>query len=255
MRLIPPLKGIKSRPLYPQSDDIYFTQHYGNVWIADRDMVINGKQIKAGDNVYQVAFGMPFHNGDDIAAPLGTEIIACHNARVIESVTKDTGLGLRVCIAWEADGFTWVAVHGHLQKSAFPEIPWNFDSQVQVQAGEAIGFVNSTGFSTGNHLHFMGYQYKDGIRLNTNNGVNGAITLWPYVKENFMEPLQVLGEQTIVLKNLDGKFLQVATSPELYPTVAKIFGLEGHTLESVTRAEVDANLVGEAQAGINFRLL
>jgi murein DD-endopeptidase MepM/ murein hydrolase activator NlpD len=82
MRLIPPLKGIKSRPLYPQSDDIYFTQHYGNVWIADRDMVINGKQIKAGDNVYQVAFGMPFHNGDDIAAPLGTKIIACHNARL-----------------------------------------------------------------------------------------------------------------------------------------------------------------------------
>lgn len=255
MRLLPPIKGIKAKPLYPTPDDIYISQKFGNVWIADRDMVINGISIKQGQNVYQVAFGMPGHNGTDIVAPRGTPIQAQHDGYVIESVTKNTGLGLRVCYRFDADGYEWVALNGHMLKTAFPEIPWSFNlKDYPVKAGDIIGYVDSTGFSTGDHDHNNGYQYKDGVRLNINNGFNGAISLWPYVKENYMEPLQVLGEQTIVLKNLDGKYFQIATSPELYPTVSKIFGFEGHTLESVTRAEVDANLIGEAQAGINLKL-
>ena len=255
MRLIPPIKGIKTKPLYPTPEDIYISQKFGNVWIADHDFELAGKKLHTGDNVYKVAFGMDGHNGDDIVAPLGTEVLAVHDGFVVECVAKDTGLGLRVTIRWEADGLTWLATYGHFEKTAFPDIPWNFNNKnYPVKQGDVVGYVDSTGFSTGNHLHFMGYQYKDGVRQNSNNGYNGAISLWPYVKENYMEPLQVLGEQTIVLKNLDGKYFQIATSPELYPTVSKIFGFEGHTLESVTRAEVDANLIGEAQAGINLKL-
>lgn len=254
MRLIPPIKGIRrDRPIAPHQGDIYISQHFGNVWIAEKDMVINGISIKEGQNVYKTAFGMPGHNGDDIVAPLDTEALAVHNAYVIESVTKDNGLGLRVCIAWEADGFTWVAVYGHFHKTAFPEIPWDMNNKAfPVKQGDVVGYVDSTGFSTGNHLHFHGYQYKGGVRLNTNNGYNGAITLWPYVKENYMEFFQVQNEHTIVMKNLEGKYIQIATSPELYPTVAKIFGLEGKSLEIVSRAEVDANFAGEAKAGISF---
>lgn len=254
MRLAPPIKGIrKNKPISPTPGDIYISQHFGNVWIAENDMTINGIFIAKGQNVYKVAFGMPGHNGTDIVAPRGTPILAPRDGYIIESVTKDTGLGLRVCMAWDYGEYQFVSVSGHLLKSAFPEIPWNLNNkQYFVREGQEVGYVDSTGFSTGDHDHWHGYQYKNGVRLNTNNGYNGAIDLWPYVKENYMEFFQVQNEHTIVMKNLDGKYIQIATSPELYPTVAKIFGLEGKSLEIVTRAEVDANYAGEAKAGISF---
>ena len=66
MRLIAPIKGIrKTKPISPTPDDIYISQRYGEVWISDRDQVVNGIQIKKGDNVYKKVFGWNGHNGWD----------------------------------------------------------------------------------------------------------------------------------------------------------------------------------------------
>jgi murein DD-endopeptidase MepM/ murein hydrolase activator NlpD len=176
-----------------------------------------------------------------------------HSGWVIESVAKDTGFGIRVSIYWESGGFGYVATYGHLKKSAYPEIPFNLKNRnYRIAQGEAIGWVDSTGFSTGHHLHLGLYQYKNFVKLNTNNGYQGAIDPWQFVKENYMEFFQVEGEATIVVKNLDGKYYPLATDTELYPYVAKIFGLEGKSLDSVPKDEVQANLGGQAQAGITF---
>jgi hypothetical protein len=71
-------------------------------------------------------------------------------------------------------------------------------------------------------------------------------------KELIMEILQVEGEATLVVKNLDGKYYQIATAPELYPFVAKTLGLDGKSWGTISRAEVNLNLGGDLTAGLTF---
>ena len=75
---------------------------------------------------------------------------------------------------------------------------------------------------------------------------------WVLIPRSIMEILQVVGEATLVVKNLDGKYYQIATAPELYPYVAKILGLEGKAFGTISRAEVDLNLGGDLTAGLSF---
>lgn len=69
-----------------------------------------------------------------------------------------------------------------------------------------------------------------------------------------MEIFQVEGEQTLVLKNFAGKYIELATSPELYPVVERTLGLKALTgpIPKVSRAEVNANREGQARAGLAF---
>ncbi|MCL5436069.1 MAG: hypothetical protein M1275_03230 [Patescibacteria group bacterium] len=67
-----------------------------------------------------------------------------------------------------------------------------------------------------------------------------------------MEVFQVKGEQTLVVKNLEGKYFEIATKPELYPYVAAVFGFTGQAFAQVDRATVNANLGGQAVATIAF---
>lgn len=82
----------------------------------------------------------------------------------------------------------------------------------------------------------------------------GTFDNWVLVpkENNKMEFFQVTGEQTLVVRNLDGKYYELATIPEFWPIVAKTFGLEGKNFGFVSRAEVSANYGGKAQAGITF---
>lgn len=83
------------------------------------------------------------HSGIDWAAPLGTPVLAAARGRVVfagslwvagHSVILDHGLGL-------------FSAYNHLSRIIAHE-------GQMVQAGELIGEVGSSGFSTGNHLHF-----------------------------------------------------------------------------------------------------
>lgn len=85
-----------------------------------------------------------FHKGIDIAAPAGTPVYAAADG-VITVRESQNGYGNVVYIK-HPDGTE--TRYGHL--SAFTDIP----AGSQVQAGTQIGFVGSTGRSTGNHLHF-----------------------------------------------------------------------------------------------------
>jgi len=252
MRLICPIKGpTQYRPISPSSQ--YISQWFGDVWIADRDMTVGGKAIKKGDNVYLKVFGMIGHNGVDIVAPRYTHAFACHSGYVIEA-NSGPGFGTRVTLYWEADGFQWVSVYGHLDNyTPLPKIPYDFKYRGRyVAQGEKVGEVDSTGFSTGDHLHWGLYQYKNGIKLNTDNGYQGAVNPWQYVKEHYMEIFQLEGEKTLVVKNMDGKFYYLATDVELYPYVAKILGIKDKNFAVIKKSEVDANLGGELKAGLTF---
>ncbi len=83
------------------------------------------------------------HKGMDIAAPYGTTIVAAADGKVTYSGTMG-GYGNLIIITHENGIQTY---YGHCSKLI---------AKVgeEVKAGEEIAKVGSTGFSTGNHLHF-----------------------------------------------------------------------------------------------------
>lgn len=197
-------------------------------------------------------FGLPGHNGWDIAASLGTPIKAMYDGFIIEQISKNTGFGLRITQRAFDGNKHYQIVYGHMQRLELDQdIPWNWNyTNYPVKAGDVIGYVNSTGFSTGNHVHIGIYEYSDsGSPLNYNNGYFGALDPKPFIlRKNEMQILQVNGEATLVIKNLEGKYYEVATKPELYQDFVDITGL---TLppDGVNRSEVDANRAGKCTVG------
>ena len=88
-----------------------------------------------------------YHNGTDIAAPNGTQILAAAAGTVTIANGIDSwggGYGYHIKID-HGNGLETLYAHC----SAICVTPGQ-----QVQQGEVIGFVGSTGNSTGNHLHF-----------------------------------------------------------------------------------------------------
>ena len=83
------------------------------------------------------------HNGVDMAAPKGTPVYAAKSGRVT-SAGWDGSMGNYVSIN-HGDGFASIYMHmTHFIVS----------SGSYVNAGQVIGYVGSTGLSTGPHLHF-----------------------------------------------------------------------------------------------------
>lgn len=114
-------------------------------------------------------FGEAGHNGIDISTALGTPIYAAHDGRV-SYFTESGGYGHYAKIT-NAECET---VYGHQQR---------FEGVNRtVKAGDVIGYVNSTGFSTGNHLHLGLKLLKNGQILNYNNGYHGSINPMPFLR-------------------------------------------------------------------------
>lgn len=83
------------------------------------------------------------HNGVDMAAPAGTPIYAAHSGKVTVA-TFNNSCGNYVSIN-HGDGYA--AVYMHMTR--YVVSPGTY-----VNAGQLIGYVGSTGLSTGPHLHF-----------------------------------------------------------------------------------------------------
>lgn len=88
------------------------------------------------------------HDGTDFGARCGTPIRAAASGRVIAKY-YNTGYGRRVIIAHGyMRGVSVVTTYNHLR---------DYSTWVgqRVRRGEIIGFVGTSGYSTGCHLHFM----------------------------------------------------------------------------------------------------
>jgi murein DD-endopeptidase MepM/ murein hydrolase activator NlpD len=85
------------------------------------------------------------HTGVDWAAPMGTPIYASGNG-TIEKVGWEGGYGRYIRIR-HANGYE--TAYGHM--SAFAR---GIDVGTKVRQGQVIGFVGSTGLSTGSHVHY-----------------------------------------------------------------------------------------------------
>jgi murein DD-endopeptidase MepM/ murein hydrolase activator NlpD len=110
------------------------------------------KPVSAG--VLRSRFGMRFHpilkgrrmhTGVDYSAPRGTPILAAGNGRV-EKAGRTSGYG-NVVIVHHTNGYETVYAH----QSKFAK---GISPGARVRQGQIIGYVGSTGLSTGPHLHF-----------------------------------------------------------------------------------------------------
>ena len=84
------------------------------------------------------------HNGIDMAAPQGTPIYATRAGKVTKASYQAGGAGNYVSIN-HLDGFSSIYMH---------MTHYVVKQDQTVSAGQIIGYVGSTGISTGAHLHF-----------------------------------------------------------------------------------------------------
>jgi murein DD-endopeptidase MepM/ murein hydrolase activator NlpD len=117
-----------------------------------------------GDRNHPILGVMKSHTGVDWAAPLGTPIYAAGNG-TIDKVGWESGYGKYIKIR-HANGYE--TAYGHM--TAFAR---GIDPGTRVRQGQVIGYVGSTGLSTGPHLHYEiivnGY-WVDPMRLKLPRG-------------------------------------------------------------------------------------
>jgi murein DD-endopeptidase MepM/ murein hydrolase activator NlpD len=102
------------------------------------------------DPVYKV---QKFHAGLDFAAPQGTPIYATADGTVSEASSSEGGYGNHVIIN---HGNGYETLFGHM-------VRMKVASGAKVKRGEVIGWVGSTGKSTGPHCHYE--VHKNGEKI------------------------------------------------------------------------------------------
>ena len=116
---------------------------------------IDGARLSSGFGMrkHPIKGYMKKHQGVDFAAPTGTSIYAAGDG-IIEMKQRYKGYGKYIRIR-HANGFK--TAYGHLSK-------FNKAPSGKVKQGSIIGYVGSTGNSTGPHLHYE--VLKNNIRIN-----------------------------------------------------------------------------------------
>ena len=134
-----------------QTGDDGLVDYYDENGKSSRKFLVR-KPISIGET--RSGFGMrrhpilgyyKMHTGVDWAAPIGTPILAAGNGTVIKS-QWDSGYGRRVEIQ-HANGY--ITTYNHM--SGFAR---GITEGVRVKQGQTVGFLGSTGLSTGPHLHY-----------------------------------------------------------------------------------------------------
>jgi murein DD-endopeptidase MepM/ murein hydrolase activator NlpD len=107
-------------------------------------MPVNGWMLRGfGYQVDPFTGQVKMHEGLDIAAPIGTPIVAPADGTVrYAGDKKDYGL----CVEIE-HGYGFVTLYAHCQRI-------RVNSGMNIKRGEVIAYVGNTGRSTGPHLHY-----------------------------------------------------------------------------------------------------
>ncbi|MBR6824949.1 MAG: M23 family metallopeptidase, partial [Oscillospiraceae bacterium] len=112
-----------------------------------------------GYRVHPITGNYSFHNGVDLAAGQGTPIYATKSGTV-STATYNYAYGYYVVVN-HLDGYS--SLYGHMTHYTVSEGDY-------VERGEIIGYVGSTGYSTGPHLHFT--IYYNGSTVNPMNYIS-----------------------------------------------------------------------------------
>jgi murein DD-endopeptidase MepM/ murein hydrolase activator NlpD len=127
------------------------------------------------------------HNGVDLAAPLGTPYYATHDGIVLKAGDDGGGYGNEIMLD---NGNGIIAIYGH-GSVLFVHVGDH------VKAGQNIGLVGSTGFSTGDHLHYE-------IHINAD---------WPKSAGTLIDPVPFMKDHGVdIPRHLDAASGAVITS-------------------------------------------
>lgn len=135
---------------YPYGDysyDVIFNGN-GKLGLPIKGMTKNNISSHFGPRASPGGIGSKYHQGLDIAFPMGTQILACESGTV---TTAGWNGSLGKCVIINHDG-KLETVYGHMSEI-------KVKSGQKVVRGQVIGKVGSTGNSTGPHLHL-------GVRVN-----------------------------------------------------------------------------------------
>ena len=151
----------QSFPLYyfdKKGSEGHFDKNGKSVKKALMKTPINGARLSSsfGMRKHPIDGFNKMHRGTDFAAPMGTPIMASGNG-VIKKAGWCGGGGNCIVIKHNS---TYQTVYAHMSKFAN-----GMRSGVRVKQGQVIGFVGSTGKSTGPHLHYE--VIMNGKRINS----------------------------------------------------------------------------------------
>lgn len=129
-------------------------------------------------------YGLARHNGIDLWYDEGTEVFACHDGVGVYKENDITGYGNFYRVT--GDGFQ--TSYGHL-KSGTPSR--------MVKAGDLIGYGDSTGNSTGHHLHLTVKRVDgNGNVINANDGMGGAVDPLPLI--TWWDDVIVMSQEEVI---------------------------------------------------------
>ena len=140
---------------------------------------LNGLPGSFGYRVHPVYKTQNFHGGMDFAAKQGTPIYATGDGVVERADDLAQGYGNHVVIN---HGFGYKTLYGHMVKFATT-------AGKKVKRGELIGYVGSTGLSTGPHVHYE--VIKNGERINPINFYYGDLS-----SEEYQQLLEIASKST-----------------------------------------------------------
>lgn len=114
------------------------------------DNVIYGRSSPYGYRIDPFSGKSTFHNGLDLTAPVGTNIIASADGIVENTGFETGGLGNYVYLKHDYNGATYYTAYGHMSDNSIVVTKGQ-----TVKMGDKLGVIGTTGNSTGIHLHFM----------------------------------------------------------------------------------------------------
>ncbi len=170
----------------------YYTPDGKSIEKALMKTPINGARLSStfGFRKHPILGYNKLHQGTDFAAPRGTPIMASGSG-VIEKASWNGAYGKYVRIRHNS---TYKTAYAHL--SRFGK---NIKSGSRVQQGQVIGYVGSTGRSTGPHLHYevlVNNKRVNSQKLSLPSGKN----LTKKNKENFIKEIQKINELMLISK-------------------------------------------------------
>ena len=119
-----------------------------------------------------------FHEGIDFTAPSGTPIYATGNGVIQVLEPMGRGYGNNIVIN---HGFGYETLYGHMSK-------FNVRQGQRVKRGDVIGFVGSTGSSTGPHVHYE--VWKNDVKIDPINYFYDDLSAIDYEKVRAMASQQ-----------------------------------------------------------------
>ncbi|MEG0283950.1 MAG: peptidoglycan DD-metalloendopeptidase family protein [Erysipelotrichales bacterium] len=102
---------------------------------------------------YPADFGGGWHPGIDLANSTGTPVVAPANGVVLLTSSGGGGYGNFMVTAHQMGNDTYTFLYGHLNSFG--------KTSGSIKQGQTIGYMGSTGNSTGPHTHFEVYKHKN----------------------------------------------------------------------------------------------